>query len=148
MKKKFSKILCFLLITMLLLGLCQCITRCSVTLYQKVNHGWAMRALAMKTIPQYVYHSHDDLRVVEMDQYGRYLYSVDHGQDAKRAFIVVQKEDKENGYVYYYETESTLLVDDLFNLSVEEENQIELLKQKNDWGHPLHEAKMTYIVVE
>ncbi len=120
-----------------------------IGLYIHASYSWALHndsmiTLANRTIPGYSKSVHDDLHIEETDEYGRYLFSVDHGDpSAKHAFIIVQKEDRENEIVYYYSEYSTLLVDDIWNLSEEDKEQLELLKQKNDWNQPLQEDKMT-----
>ena len=117
---------------------------CMQVTYEWGVHSASMITLANRTIPGYSKSVHDDLHIEETDDYGRYLFSVDHGDpSAKHAFIIVQKEDRENEIVYYYSEDSTLLVNDLWNLSEEEKEQLELLKQKNDWNQPLQEDKMT-----
>ncbi len=149
MSKKFLKWIGITLLLLVHIGVLFGVTRCGATLYKNITNGWAMRALAKETIPNYAFVTHDDLRIEETDQYGRYLYSVDHGQDdAKKAFIIVQKVDRETHTIYYYKDKSTLLVDDLSNLTEWEQDQIEILKEQNDWGLPLQDTKMTCIVVE
>lgn len=133
----------------ILLFLCIVVVTCIIVkiVYEYstwIIHKDEMFALAKTTIPGYDYYeNHDDFILEEKDAYGRYLFSVDHGSICKNAFIIVQKEDSQNSIVYYYEGDSTLLVDNLHDLSEEEQKQLEDMKKKNDWNKPLDQNKMT-----
>ena len=112
-----------------------------------IEHKDAMITLATMTIPGYSLGAHDDMNIEERDEYGRYLFSVDHMENAPRAFIIVQK-TYEDGWCYYYAGQSTLLVYDIWNLTEEEKAKLEQLKEQNDWNRPLQEEKMTKVAIK
>ena len=75
--------------------------------------------------------------VLEEDDYGRILFSMTNhcifSGDDETATVIMQKYDRR--YVYFYEDIGYTL--DSFSETVDE------LKERNDWGKPLDEAKMS-----
>ena len=134
----FKRTVFFLILLLLIAFLVQCIALPSS--YSE------MVCLASSTIPGYELGQHDDLRILEYDDYGRYIFTVEHALvGVKEAVIIVQRDDTKNGKVFYYSGYSTLLVDDVYHLSDEIKAQIEFLKVQNDWNQPLHEDKMSVL---
>ena len=117
-------------------------------IYLRTKYKGSMLTMADLLIEDFEYYPHDDLRIKEFDDYGRYLCSVDSGSILEVAYIIVQK-DPGDGFLYYYEDSCILFLDHIeTQLTKEEKSTLEQFKEQNDWDKPLQEDKMTRIAID
>ena len=117
-------------------------------IYLSAKYDSSLLTMADLLIEDFEYYPHDDLRIKEFDDHGRYLFSVDSGSILEVAYIIVQK-DPGDGFLYYYEDSCILFLDHIeTRLTKEEKAKLEQFMEQNDWDKPLQEDKMTRIAID
>lgn len=91
------------------------------------------------------------IEIIETDDFGRVMFFYDEGHLNRfgTAMIIMQK--NEDGFVYYYQDVCLIQIvnDDFYDYEeinyseIFSDEQIESLKEANDWNKPLDEAKFT-----
>ena len=147
-KRTLSEILLFILGLVVILCVALILIRGIYKWNRNQTHLEEMIVLAEMTIPNLDYDLYCTVRILKQDRYGRYLFRVDHLNPTQRGFIIVQKAADKNGIFYYYPKISTLLVNDVFDLTDKEKEQLKELQEKNDGNQPLKEDKMMPIAME
>ena len=132
-----KKIICFLIIICLCLGFSGCPYTPARFLGQEVG----LYSVAMNSVLGCSYHG--DIKVLEEDSFGRVLFS---GSSTLNYFsiLICQKEDKQNGYVYFYPDCNFIVAKNADDIT---EDQIDLLKQQNNWDEELNENLMTKVKI-
>lgn len=92
------------------------------------------------------------IEVIEMDNYGRVLFFYDEGYRSKFGTALVIMQKSEEGFVYYYQDicqmprildKSVYASEKLNYLDIFSEDQIDSLKEVNDWDKPIDIEKCT-----
>ena len=107
-------------------------------------HRTEMIIMAEHCIPDYQFNGpHNlELRVIDKDDFGRYMFEVEHPDGGPQAYIIVQKENEKEKKIYYYEDRCTLLIAKEETVSKKELRQF---KEENDWDLPLCEDNMSSV---
>lgn len=105
-------------------------------------HRTEMIIMAEHCIPDYQFNGpHNlELRVIDRDDFGRYMFEVEYPDGGPQAYIIVQKEAETE--IYYYEDRCTLLIAKEETVSKKELRQF---KEENDWDLPLCEDNMSSV---
>lgn len=147
-KRTLLEIFLFIFCVVVVLCIVLAIIRIFFNWNRNQTHLKEMIVLAEETIPELECDLYCQLRVIEKDKYGRYLFIVDHVDPLKRGYIIVQKTVDETGILYYYSKDSTLLVGNISNWANEKKQQLNKFKELNDWNQPLQDNKMVPISIE
>lgn len=101
--------------------------------------GATLATYAIPGAGGYTPHNKPLIKLLERDDYGRVLYSIQTKDDYQiNALFITQKSDQE--YVYYYDNICYIC---LVVNEITKDQAIENLKHENDWGTILNESKMT-----
>ena len=126
-----KRILCILLVITMLFLLTSC--------YDTFPKGGANHACVSFAVPGIYSYYPPYIHVMEKDAQGRTLMEFsDHNafmaDDYTKGYVICQKYDDD--YVYFYE-------DYAYMFAFSATDTIEALKERNDWGKPLDESKMS-----
>ncbi|MDR1940052.1 MAG: hypothetical protein LBQ40_04575 [Clostridiales bacterium] len=147
--KKYLKVV---LITCLLVISGLTLNSCKPAIY--IGKNPELHTIVLHTFFVLGEYQFDRIEILETDDYGRTLFSYinSEGKPQQKALLICQKSDKKHTYFY---TDYNFMLTDEFILPEEWAEvkggdlaeEIELLKEKNDWGEELKEELLMKVPI-
>ena len=111
--------------------------------------------LGIDGIYQHEIYEDAKIQIIEKDEYGRVLFAYgENSQISTFNFLIMQKSDEEFAYFYphynFISTEGNGISQKIFDEYIStkfSERELEILKQKNDWGKPMDDRKSVQVPI-